>query len=182
MVVLETIRFAKHNKREAYKNLLSIVLGPPRWLTFLCKNDNGSIIYKAKLQNILRNIVKIAINVNCQRVAYSDGLVYGFGNSLVYFYAFEKKNSPNIDTKALSSKKNVTDALAILELPAERRVAGCQRKLLKHQENILKQYKRAIWSQNVIVFDNFQENVIEASAIVDSNLWYVACLSDRSMK
>ena len=99
MLVLEKIRFTKHNKREAYKNLLSIVLGPPRWLTFLYKNDHGSVIYKAKLQYPIENIVKIAINVNCQRVAYSDGLVYGFGNSLVYFYALEKKNSPNIDIK-----------------------------------------------------------------------------------
>ena len=37
----------------------------------------------------------------------------------------EKKNSQNIDIKALSSKKNVTDALATVV---------CQRKLLKHQK------------------------------------------------
>ena len=60
--------------------------------------------------------------MNCQRVAYSDGLIYGFGNSSVYFYALEKKNSPNIDIKALrlSSKKNVTNALAILEFPVSK--------------------------------------------------------------
>ena len=51
----------------------------------------------------------------------------------------EKKNLPNIDIKALSSKKKVTDALATLELPVERKVDGCQRKLLKHKENISKQ-------------------------------------------
>ena len=51
----------------------------------------------------------------------------------------EKKNSPNIDIKALSSEKKVTDALATLELPVERKVGGCQRKLLKHNENIPKQ-------------------------------------------
>ena len=68
-----------------------------------------------------------------------NGFVYGFGNSLVYFYVLEKKNSPNIDIKALSSKKKVTDALVALELPVERKVAGCQRKLLKHKENISKQ-------------------------------------------
>ena len=68
-----------------------------------------------------------------------NGFVYGFGNSLVYFYVLENKNSPNIDIKALNSKKKVTDALATLGLPVERKVAGCQRKLLKHKENISKQ-------------------------------------------
>ena len=118
-------------------------MGPPGWFIFLCKNDNGSTIYKAKLHNSIENIVKIAANVNCQRVTYSDGLVYGFGNSLIYFYVLEEKNSPNIDIKALSSKKKVTDALAALELPVERTFAECQRKLLKIQENISKQYQRA---------------------------------------
>ena len=64
------------------------------------------------------------------------GLVYGFENSLVYFYVLENKNSPNIDITFLSSKKKVFDALATLELPVERKVAGCQRKLLKHKESI----------------------------------------------
>ena len=68
---------------------------------------------------------------------------YGFGNSLFYFYVPQKKNSPNIDIKALSSKKKVTDALATLELPDERTVSKCQTKLLKHQKNISKQYERA---------------------------------------
>ena len=105
-------------------------------MVYICENDNGSTIYIAKLHNPIENIVKIATNVNCQRM---NGFVYGFGNSLVYFYVLEKKNSPNIDIKALSSKKKVTDALATLELPVERKVAGCQRKLLKHKENISKQ-------------------------------------------
>ena len=50
----------------------------------------------------------------------------------------ENKNSPNIHIKALSSKEKVTDALATHELPIERAVGDCQRKLLKHQENISK--------------------------------------------
>ena len=61
------------------------------------------------------------------------------GFSLVYFYVLEKENSPNIDIMALRSKKKVTDFLAILELPVERKVTGCQRKLLKYEENISKQ-------------------------------------------
>ena len=69
-----------------------------------------------------------------------NSLVYGFGNSLAYFYELEKKNSPNIDIKVLSSKKKVTDALATFDLATlERQVARCQRKLLKHKENISKQ-------------------------------------------
>ena len=48
---------------------------------------------------------------------------------------FEKKKSPNIDIKALTSKKKVDDNLAALELPVERKFTGCQRKLLKHKEN-----------------------------------------------
>ena len=32
-----------------------------------------------------------------------------------------------------------------------------------------------------MVFENFQEKVIEALTIVHSNLWYVACFSDRSI-
>ena len=105
-------------------------------MAYICENNNGSTIYEAKLHNLTKNIVKIATNTNCQRM---KSLVYVFGNSLVYFYVLEKKNSPNIDIKALSSKKKVTDALATLELPVERKVAGCQRKLLKHKENISKQ-------------------------------------------
>ena len=104
-------------------------------MAYICENDNGSTIYKAKLHNPIENIVKIATNVNCQRM---NGFVYGFGNSLVYFYVLEKKNSPNIDIKALSSKKKVTDALAPLELPVKRKVDECQKKLLKHKENISK--------------------------------------------
>ena len=34
----------------------------------------------------------MATNVNCHKVAYSDGLIYGFGNFLVNFYVLEKKN------------------------------------------------------------------------------------------
>ena len=75
--------------------------------------------------------MKIATNANCQRMY---GLVYGFENSLVHFYVL--KNSPNIDVTFLSSKKKVFDALATLELPVERKVAACQRKLLKHKESI----------------------------------------------
>ena len=63
--------------------------------------------------------MKTVTNVNCQTM---NGIVYGFGNSLFYFYAIEKKVSPNIDIKALSSKTKVTDALATLELPVERKV------------------------------------------------------------
>ena len=105
-------------------------------MAYICENNNGSTIHKAKLHNPIKNIVKIATNVNCQRM---NGLVYLFGNSLVYFYALEKKNSANIDTKALTSKEKVTDSLATLELPVKRKVAGYQRKLLKHKENISKQ-------------------------------------------
>ena len=105
-------------------------------MAYICENDNGSTIYKAKLHNPIENIVKIAANVNCQRM---DSLVYGFGNSLVYFYVLEKKNSPNIDIKALSSKEKVTDALATLKLTVERKIAGYQRKVLKHKENMSKQ-------------------------------------------
>ena len=76
----------------------------------------------------IENIVKTVANVNFQRVAYSVGLVYEFGNSLVYFDVLEKKSSPNTDIKTLSSKKEVTDALATLELPVERTVPQCQRK------------------------------------------------------
>ena len=32
-----------------------------------------------------------------------------------------------------------------------------------------------------MVFENFQEKVIEALTIVHSNLWYVACFSDRTI-
>ena len=49
-------------------------------------------------------------------------------------------------------------------------------------ENISKQYERVNWNQDVTAFDNFQKKVIEALAIVDSNLWYVACLSERSIE
>ena len=110
--------------------------------------------------------------MNYQRAAYSDSPVYGSGNSSVYLCVLEKKNLPNIDIKALISKKKVTDALARLELLVERTVAECQRKLLKHQENISKNYERANWNQSVIAFENFQEKVIEALAIVDSNQAY----------
>ena len=51
-------------------------------MAYVCENDNGSTIYKAKLHNPIENTVKIAINVNCQR---TNGLVYRFGNFLVYF-------------------------------------------------------------------------------------------------
>ena len=71
-------------------------------MAYICKNENGSTIHKAKLHNPIENFVKIATNVNCQRM---NGLFYGFGNSLVYFYVLEKKNSQNADIKALSSKK-----------------------------------------------------------------------------
>ena len=96
-------------------------------MAYVCENDNGSAIYKTKLHPI-GNIVKIAVNVNCQRM---DSLVNGFGNSLVYFYMLEKKTSPNIDIKAPSSKEKVTDALAALKLPLESKIAGCQRSIKK---------------------------------------------------
>ena len=52
----------------------------------------------------------------------------------------EKKNSPNIDIKGLSSNEKVADTFATLALPVKRKVVGCQIKLLKHQESISKQY------------------------------------------
>ena len=42
--------------------------------TRFTKNDNGSAIYKAKLHNPIENIVKIAANVNCQRM---NGFIMG---------------------------------------------------------------------------------------------------------
>ena len=95
--------------------------------------------------------MKIATNVNCQGVAYLNGVVYGFGNYLVYFYVLEKKKSPNIDDKTLNSEKKVNGALATLELPVERTVVKCQRRLLKHQENISKHYEIGNWNQSVIM-------------------------------
>ena len=61
--------------------------------------------HKANLHNPIENIVKIEINVDCQRLAYLQGLAYGFGNSSVYFYVLENKNSPNIDIKILVPRK-----------------------------------------------------------------------------
>ena len=90
----------------------------------------------------------------------------------------EKKNSQNITIKVLSSKKKVINALATLEFPVKRTAAEGQRKSLKHQGNISKQNERVNWNQSVTVFENFQEKVIKASAIVGSVLWYVSCLSD----
>ena len=77
-------------------------------MAYIRDNDNSFTIYKAKLHNPIENIVNIATNLNCQRM---NGFVYGFRNSLIYLYVLEKKNSPNINIKALSSKKKVTDAL-----------------------------------------------------------------------
>ena len=82
-----------------------------------------------------------------------------------------KRKTHNTDIEALSSKKKLLNALATLELPDERTIAECQRKLMKHQENISKQYERVNCNQDVIMFDNFQKNVIQALAIADSNLW-----------
>ena len=95
--------------------------------------------------------MKITTNVNCQGVAYLNSVVYGFGNALVYFYVLEKKKSPNINDKTLNSKKNVTGALTTLELPVERTIVKCQRRLLKHQENISKHYEIANWNQSVFM-------------------------------
>ena len=61
--------------------------------------------HKANLHNPIENIVKIEINVDCQRLAYLQGLAYGFVNSSVYFYVLENKNSPNIDIKILVARK-----------------------------------------------------------------------------
>ena len=63
-------------------------------MAYICENDNGYTIYKAKLHNPIENIVKTVTNVNCQRM---NGVVYGFGNSLFYFYVIENKVSPNIE-------------------------------------------------------------------------------------
>lgn len=49
-----------------------------------------------------------------------------------------KKNPANTNIKALKRKKKVTDALATLEFPVEKKVSRCQRTLLKDQENISK--------------------------------------------
>ena len=64
----------------------SIVLGPPAWLTFICKNDNVSTIHQP-----IENTMEIATNANCQKVTFSDGFGYGFESFLVYFYVLEKK-------------------------------------------------------------------------------------------
>ena len=106
-------------------------------MVYICENDNSSTMYKAKLHNPIENIVKIVTNVNCQRM---NGVVYGFGNSLFYFYVIENKVSPNIDIEVLSSKTKVTDALATLELPVERKVDECYwRKKKTYQNNKKKQ-------------------------------------------
>ena len=89
---------------------------------------------------------------------------------------FQNKNLLEIAIKALSNKKKVTDALAILDLPVERIVAGYQRKLLKHKKTYQNNTENQIGISCVC---DFLEKVTEALAIVDSNLWYVTCLSDR---
>ena len=93
----------------------------------------------------------------------------------------KKKNLPNIDIKALNNKNKVIDALTALELLVERKGGECQRKLLKHQENMSKQYERANWNQSVIVSENFPKKIIGALAI-NSSLSFVACLSDRRIE
>ena len=65
------------------KTLLSIIFAPPGSLISIRKNDHGSKIYKPKLHNPIENIVKIATDLNCQGVAYLNGHIYGFCNSLV---------------------------------------------------------------------------------------------------
>ena len=57
---------------------------------------------------------------------------------------FQNKNLLEIAIKALSNKKKVTDALAILDLPVERIVAGYQRKLLKHKKTYQNNTKKQI--------------------------------------
>lgn len=73
----------KLNQCEAYKNVLSIIFAPPGSLISIRKNDHGSKIYKPKLHNPIENIVKIATDLNCQGLAYLNGHIYGFCNSLV---------------------------------------------------------------------------------------------------
>ena len=34
-------------------------------MAYICENNNGSTTYKAKLHNLIENIVKTATNVNC---------------------------------------------------------------------------------------------------------------------
>ena len=63
-IIQETIYFSKHNQREAYKNLTTIVLEPPGWLINLRENGHSSTLYKAKLHNPIENIAKNARNVN----------------------------------------------------------------------------------------------------------------------
>ena len=136
-------------------------------MIYICENDNDCTIYKAKLHNPTENIVKIATNVNCQRM---NGLVYGLKILYSTSTCLKRKIHQIQISRLWVERKKVTDALATLELPVERKIPGCQRKLLKHKENKL-------WNQSVMVLENFQEEVIETLAIVDSNLWYL--LSDR---
>lgn len=109
---------------------------------------------------------------NCKKCELPNSSLFGWSRLWVWkFFSLLlcvwKKNPANTNIKALKRKKKVTDALATLEFPVERKVTGCQRTLLKYQENISKQYDRANCSQIVIVFWNFQEKLIEALAIVD---------------
>ena len=190
-IIPETIRFTKLNRKGAYANISSVAVCTHGSLLFLCENEVGSTIYKARLHNPVQDIQKISEGCKGDRILYQNGLVYCYGSSSVYVYPVDKKFNPNFTVNAIKTKKDAVEKLTLVNLSHEGTLVNCKERLKKHQKIVAKKYKQLKCEENEILFnegeDAFCDFKAVAIALIDSKTMYVAfsqkrCISRCSLK
>lgn len=179
-IVPETIRFTQMNRKGAYPNVSSVAVGMHGSLLFLCENETGSTIYKAKLHNPISEIVKLSDGCNGNRIRHQSGLVYCYGGSSVFFYPVDKAFDPKFVASKLKSKKAVVEKLSLLTLPVNGTLSACKERLSKHQKNVLLKYKHR--KENAVIFydgEDIASYRSDAITFIESDGMYVAFGDER---
>ena len=86
-------------------------------LLFLCENETGLTIYKAKLHNPISEIVKLSDDCEGDRIFYHQSwLVYCYEGSSVSFHPVDKAFDPKFSVSKFKSKKAIVNKLSLLNL------------------------------------------------------------------
>ena len=93
-----------------------------------------------------------------------------------------KKDSPKIAVGSIKSKKKLVEILNMLNLTTEGTVASGKNRLLKHQENVLKKYKKHDVEEHEMMFyhdDNVCRYTASSITFLNKKTLYIAFESER---
>ncbi len=183
-VVPEMVRYTSSNRVGMHQNIASVAIGPNGYIIFLCFEEKKKAfqLFKAKLHNPVQEIQMISSDLKGSNVYFSHDLIYNCGNeSPITFHSLKPCSNPKINVENLRSKKDTEAILTKYKLSAIGTLKECKTRLSDYQKSIKRLYQENKWNSAEINFPGNNHLLFDDIAIVDKDLLFAACFSNRSI-